>query len=783
MKCLILAGGRGERLWPLSRKQYPKQFIEIQKNHSVFQETIARNIPYCDEFIIVTNEEYRYIIANQMKAFQGISYRCIFEEQPHKTTAAILLACLSLQPSEYVFVVAADHLIDTRSESTKKGLSYKDAILKAKEYAFNGDIIVFGSANQEIERKYGYFKAGANESDVLGFIEKPEREIISGLKSSENIHRNLGMMLFQNGSFQKEVRRLQPAIFNQCKSAYKSRRKSGSATYYPFSVQRIIEPVSIEKSVMEMTNHLKMVKAGYQWQDIGSLEDITKTDFESFGISIENNCSNSVIINQSPRRAVVVNDLDNVLVVNTDDAVYVGRYGKSGDLKYIIHNNPELDYYSEKGTVFYRSWGYYEQLIEENNYRIRRVYLFPGKTIYEHIHTHRSENWTILNGRVQVTLDGSCKTCEVKDNIDIPNGVTHQISNIGDDVVIFVETAVGEILHGDDTVSVPVNDINETQLGYKQEPMLKLTPVFKDYLWGGTKLRDIYRKPCDYDVIAESWELSAHEAGQSIVASGKHKGQKFGDYLEAVGKDVLGWKCSPLQSFPLLIKFIDAKGSLSLQVHPDDDYALEHENQYGKNEMWYVIDSEPGAGLYVGFNRDVSREEVSRRVRDNTIMEVLNFYPTKPGDVFFIPAGTVHAIGAGNLICEIQQSSNCTYRLYDYDRRDKFGNPRELHLEKALDVLNFKKYEPQSFGKETDGTGTVLVRCKYFESTLYEVSGEISVSLDIDRFHSVVCIKGSGQLRIGEFIMDIKAGESVFVPAQKESLVVSGKLSIVLSYI
>ena len=608
-------------------------------------------------------------------------------------------------------------------------------------------------------------------------------EIISGLKSSENIHRNLGMMLFQNGSFQKEVRRLQPAIFNQCKSAYKSRRKSGSATYYPFSVQRIIEPVSIEKSVMEMTNHLKMVKAGYQWQDIGSLEDITKTDFESFGISIENNCSNSVIINQSPRRAVVVNDLDNVLVVNTDDAVYVGRYGKSGDLKYIIHNNPELDYYSEKGTVFYRSWGYYEQLIEENNYRIRRVYLFPGKTIYEHIHTHRSENWTILNGRVQVTLDGSCKTCGVKDNIDIPNGVTHQISNIGDDVVIFVETAVGEILHGDDTVSVPVNYINETQLGYKQEPMLKLTPVFKDYLWGGTKLRDIYRKPCDYDVIAESWELSAHEAGQSIVASGKHKGQKFGDYLEAVGKDVLGWKCSPLQSFPLLIKFIDAKGSLSLQVHPDDDYALEHENQYGKNEMWYVIDSEPGAGLYVGFNRDVSREEVSRRVRDNTIMEVLNFYPTKPGDVFFIPAGTVHAIGAGNLICEIQQSSNCTYRLYDYDRRDKFGNPRELHLEKALDVLNFKKYEPQSFGKETDGTGTVLVRCKYFESTLYEVSGEISVSLDIDRFHSVVCIKGSGQLRIGEFIMDIKAGESVFVPAQKESLVVSGKLSIVLSYI
>lgn len=435
------------------------------------------------------------------------------------------------------------------------------------------------------------------------------------------------------------------------------------------------------------------------------------------------------------------------------------------------------------GTTFYRSWGYYEQLIEENNYRIRRVYLFPGKTIYEHKHGHRSENWTVVNGTAQITLDGVSKTYHIKDNIDIPNGVSHQISNIGDDVVVFVETAVGEILHGDDMISVPVSDVNETQLGYLPEPMIKLTPAFKDYLWGGTKLRDIYHKPCDYDIIAESWELSAHEAGQSIVASGKHKGQKFGDYLEAVGKDVLGWKCSPLQSFPLLIKFIDAKGNLSVQVHPDDDYALENENQYGKNEMWYVIDTEPGAGLYVGFNRDVSREEVEKRVKNNTIMEVLNFYPTKPGDVFFIPAGTVHAIGAGNLICEIQQSSNCTYRLYDYDRRDKFGNPRELHLQKALDVLNFNKYTVQKPETETTDEGSTLVRCKYFESTLYDVEDTVSIQLDNDRFYSVVCIKGKGTLQIGDMKMDIKSGESVFVPAQRDRMCISGNNSIIISTI
>ena len=783
MKCLILAGGRGERLWPLSRKNYPKQFIQIQKNHSLLQETVARNIPYCDEFIIITNNQYRYIIASQMKAFQGISYRCIFEEQPNKTTAAIMLACMSLQPSEYIFVVAADHLIDTVDESTEDGLSYKNAILKAKEYAFNGSIVLFGTSHHEPDSKYGYIQINQETSDVVGFIEKPGRKEISDLKNATNIHRNLGMLLFQNGSFQKEVQRLQPEIFVQCKAAYQKRQKNGSNAYYPFVVQRIIVPVSIEKSILELSDNLKMVAAGFKWQNIGSLEDLTKTDYETFGISIENDCSNSVIINQSSRKAVVVNDLDNVMVVNTDDAVYVGNYGKSGDLKNIIHSNPELEYFSEKGTVFYRSWGYYEQLIEEKNYRIRRVYLFPGKTIYEHKHKHRSENWTVVNGRAQITLNGKRNTYKVKDNIDVPIGVNHQISNIGDDVVIFVETAVGEILHGDDTVSIPVCDINETQLGYKQEAMIKLAPVFKDYLWGGTKLRDVYHKPCDYDIIAESWELSAHEAGQSIVASGKHKGQKFGDYLNIVGKDVLGWKCSPLQSFPLLIKFIDAKGNLSVQVHPDDDYALVNENQYGKNEMWYVIDSEPGAGLYVGFKRDVSREEVEERVRSNTIMEILNFYPTKPGDVFFIPAGTVHAVGAGNFICEIQQSSNCTYRLYDYGRRDKFGNPRELHLEKALDVLNFEKYETQSIQKQTNGNGTVLVRCKYFESILYEVNTETSIVLDNDRFYSAVCIKGEGQLRIGEFVLNIYSGESVFIPAQKETLVVSGELSVVISNI
>ncbi|WP_295084248.1 type I phosphomannose isomerase catalytic subunit [Ruminococcus sp.] len=304
------------------------------------------------------------------------------------------------------------------------------------------------------------------------------------------------------------------------------------------------------------------------------------------------------------------------------------------------------------------------------------------------------------------------------------------------------------------------------------DPIVKLSPAFKDYLWGGTKLRDIYHKPCDFDIIAESWELSAHTDGTSVVASGQCKGMLFTEYLEKIGLPALGTKYDGNKEFPLLIKLIDAKQNLSVQVHPDDAYALQHENGYGKTEMWYVIDAEPGAGLYVGFNRDVSREEVAQRIKDNTIMEVLDFHPTKPGDVFFIPAGTVHAIGAGNLICEIQQSSNSTYRLYDYDRRDKFGNPRELHLDKALDVLNYHKYEPIPFeGK---------VSCKYFNVSFVDVEGKQQIKLTNDSFYSITCIKGLGTLTLGK-TMTINSGETVFIPATDSILNGEGNLSIVIS--
>ena len=765
MKCLILAGGKGERLWPLSRKNFPKQFIQVQQNHSLFQETIARNMAYCDEFIIVTNAEYRAVIANQMEAFQGLPYRCVYEEEPRKTTAAIVLACMDLQPSEKVFVAAADHLINTGDCS---GLNYKDSILLAKEQAGKGRIVLFGKRTREISERFGYYCEGL-------FYEKPDRNTIKMLQEQPEVLQNLGMMLFQSGMLLQELKRVDSGLLEQCRAAFQERELASDGVIYHSSVLQTITPVAIEKSIVEQTDVLSFVEIGFDWNDVGSLEDLSKTKFLTDGVAVQNECADTVILNQSTEQAVVVNDLDNVLVVNTTDAVYIGRKGKSHLLKGIIHDNPELESYMNQGSTVYRPWGYYEQLAKGQNYRIRKVVLLPGKTIYEHRHMECKENWTIVQGTALITLNGESKTYLPSANIDILPEMAHQISNTGEEPVVFIETAYGNMLCGEDIVPGGAGSVTDADLGLEQETIIKLAPAYKDYLWGGTKLRDIYGKQCDFEIIAESWELSAHPAGNSIVASGRHKGMSFSKYLETVGRQVLGWKCSAVQAFPLMVKLIDAKQDLSVQVHPDDDYALENENQYGKNEMWYVIDAESGAGLYVGFNRDVSRDEVERRIADNTIKEILNYVPTEAGDVFFIPAGTVHAIGAGNLICEIQQSSNCTYRLYDYDRKDKFGNKRELHLQKALDVLDYRKYDPADAEASKDE-----IRCKYFDVSIIDVEGEKTIRLTDDSFYSVTCIKGEGMLHI-DTDMRIIAGETFFIPAIHSIIKVDGNLSIIVT--
>jgi mannose-6-phosphate isomerase len=291
----------------------------------------------------------------------------------------------------------------------------------------------------------------------------------------------------------------------------------------------------------------------------------------------------------------------------------------------------------------------------------------------------------------------------------------------------------------------------------------KLYPECKDYLWGGERLKTKYNKKTDRSPCAESWELSFHEAGLSRTDGG----DAISDIARAVD---LGTRAMRFSHFPMLIKFIDAASDLSVQVHPSDEYAMEHEASYGKSEAWYIVEAEAGAGIYLGFKRSVTREEYAEAIADGSLTELLNFYEVRAGECYFIPAGTVHAIGRGCLIYEIQQNSNLTYRVYDYGRRDKDGRERELHIEKALSVTDLRGYErPDS--KSTH------VECKYFRAERLSVRGESRLYADEGSFTCVTCIFGFGEID-GE---QIKTGDSFFVPAGYGEYTLFGDMEIILA--
>lgn len=774
MKCLLLAGGRGDRLWPLSRKNYPKQFIQIKNNHSIFQETIARNMAFCDEFIIVTNKDYQNIIENQMKVFQGLTYRCIFEEIGRKTTAAIVLSCLQFPLSEIMFVVASDHLIS--------GESYRDDILQAKELAKQGYLVTFGMNFEKPDTRFGYIRYKGD--DVLSFTEKPDEKQALAYLNSNEYYLNSGMFMFRIGDFLSDLKKFSPFIASTCESSFYMRKTEGNYTYYSREVLEGIQALPVEKTVFEKTKKGKVIHSLFYWKDIGSLEDIAVMDITTTGNDqiILNECKDSLVINQCEDKLVVANHLEDMMVVNTKDAVYIGRKGYSDDLKEIIRNNDDKKEYFDKSRIFYRKWGKYEILSEntKSGYQIRKVTVLQGKTIYVHLHEKKSEHWCILRGQAKTYINDNENIMGIGDTITIKPNTTHQVSCIGQESLVFIEITTGIEEQNEDIISIISKDLSEAQLGFEIEPFIKLFPAFKDYLWGGTKLRDQYGKNCEYDVIAESWELSAHPAGQSIVASGKYKGILFDEYLRRIGRENLGWKYQTFKQFPLLIKLIDAKEDLSIQVHPGDDYALEHEKEYGKCEMWYIMDCEKDAEIYCGFSRDVTKEEVEQYIENGNLLSLLNAVKVEKGKTYYIPSGTIHAIGKGNMICEIQQNSNSTYRIFDYNRKDKYGNYRKLDIEKALNVLNYNKYE--YFINEEDNR-EVICQCKYFESTYHKCNQSMEIEIDEDSFVALIIINGDGKIKLMNYELSFQKGECIFIPMRKASVQIYGDCEFISTHI
>ena len=532
MKCIVLAGQKGDQL------SAPKQFMPFEGGQSLFQETIARNLPLCDEMCIVAAASSGAEVLSQMAPFRELTWRLNLEEKGRGTFPAILLSLWMYAPSELLCVVPSDWAVDRGD--------YRGDVLKAMEAARNGKIAVVGE----------------------------------GLKR--------GILIFENGILQKELRTLAGEDLKASAEVFRNRHlTSCGCSYSEKSLARIREG-SVERLLLSVSGNVEAISASF---------------------------------------------------------------------------------------------------------RIRTADVLP-------------------------------------------------------------------------------------QLG-NREPFVRMKPAFKDYLWGGVRLREQYGKRCDYPQIAESWELSAHPAGESVVTTGKSRGLTFGQYLNRMRREAWGWKCAAFESFPILIKFLDAKQDLSIQVHPDDDYALNHEGQYGKNEMWYVLDCEEDSKVAMGFSRAVTEQEVLDAIADGTLDMLLNWVPVHPGDVLFIPAGTVHAVGKGCFIMEIQQSSDITYRLYDYNRRDRYGNLRELQTDKALQVMNMGDGRSlTSLKREED----LLCSCKYFEARLHHVEENLRLQVSAESFVSLVFLSGRGEVtEEGEdpYSITYWPGDSVFLPAGNRTVVIQGPCEVV----
>ena len=320
--------------------------------------------------------------------------------------------------------------------------------------------------------------------------------------------------------------------------------------------------------------------------------------------------------------------------------------------------------------------------------------------------------------------------------------------------------------------------------------MYKFKPILKSMLWGGEKILPYKGIVSDQKQIGESWEISGVKDNESVVAEGPDAGLKLPELLERDGAKLVGAANYEHfgNEFPLLIKFIDARQDLSIQVHPNDEQAWERHQSKGKTEMWYVVDADPGSSLRSGFAKQVTPEEYEASIAENTITDLLAEYDIHAGDLFFLPAGRIHSIGAGAFIAEIQQTSNITYRIYDFNRVDANGNPRELHTEQSKAVIDYSVQDDyRTHYKAEDNKRVELVSCPYFTTSLYNLTEQQEIDLSsLDSFVIIICTEGEGKItdNNGEEIQ-MRQGESILVPATATALSVvpNGKMKILTSWI
>ncbi|QBA63574.1 type I phosphomannose isomerase catalytic subunit [Muriicola soli] len=305
---------------------------------------------------------------------------------------------------------------------------------------------------------------------------------------------------------------------------------------------------------------------------------------------------------------------------------------------------------------------------------------------------------------------------------------------------------------------------------------LKFNPILKERLWGGTKLAEQLHKPSTSDITGESWELSGVKGDVSEVSNGEFRGATLNELIERWGPELLGKSVIEQfgKEFPILIKFIDAKQDLSIQLHPNDELAKSRHNSFGKTEMWYIMDADEDANLIVGFNQPMTREKYIESIENKTLLQYMNYEKVEAGDTFFINTGKIHAIGAGVLLAEIQQTSDVTYRVYDFDRRDKDGNLRELHTDLALDAIDFKQKDDFKVKYErTANKINPMVSCPYFKTNFMELQSDLTQNTaERDSFTIYMCVEGRAEIANEAGSESIRNGETILLPANSKIITI-----------
>ncbi len=314
---------------------------------------------------------------------------------------------------------------------------------------------------------------------------------------------------------------------------------------------------------------------------------------------------------------------------------------------------------------------------------------------------------------------------------------------------------------------------------------LQFEPILKERIWGGEKLKTILNKPITSNITGESWELSTVEGDVSVVANGEHKGKSLTELINDNPNEILGTEVHKQfgKQFPLLFKYLDAREDLSIQVHPNDELAKKRHNSFGKTEMWYVLQADEDARIIVGFKENSNADDYLENLENKTLLSILDSVKVDEGDVFFLETGTVHAIGAGLVIAEIQQTSDITYRLYDFERVDAAGNQRELHVDLALDAINYNKVDTHKKYDTELNQSNPVVDCPYFTTNFLPLDGKISVDKTGNTFTAYMCVDGSFELESEDTKFEYIKGDTILIPAALKTFSISGKASILEIYI